>query len=221
MSDTVQQLASPLRRNNPVTVQVLGICSALAVTTSLQTALIMSVALSTVLCLSSVVISLLRHHIPTSTRLIIQITIIASLVIVVDLVLKAYLFDISQQLSVFVSLIVTNCLVLGRAEAFFMKQPVRASLLDAMGNSMGYSLILMIVAFVRELFGSGRLFDVVVLPLASDGGWFVPLDFMLTAPSAFFIIGLLVWVFNRPKTEDLMTDNPVQTQLVIDRSSEV
>lgn len=220
MPSPLQQLVSPLRRNNPITVQVLGICSALAVTTSLQTAVIMCVALSAVLCMSSVIISVLKHHIPNSTRLIIQITIIASLVVIVDLVLKAYLFDISQKLSVFVSLIVTNCLVLGRAEAFFMKQPVKASLLDAIGNSMGYSLILLIVASIREFFGSGSLFGVLVVPLASEGGWFVPLEFMLTAPSAFFIIGLLVWVFNRSGTKDPVAETSVQSHLVINRSTD-
>lgn len=214
---TVALIAKPLRSNNPVTVQTLGICSALAVTTSLQTALTMCFALSAVLCLSSVIISALRQHIPSSTRLIIQITIIASLVIIVDLFLKAYLFDISQRLSVFVSLIVTNCLVLGRAEAFAMKSPVRASLLDAVGNSMGYSLVLLTVATIRELLGTGQLFGYPVLTLIDDGGWFEPLDFMLKAPSAFFIIGLLVWAGHKRKAETPTTQEPYHTTIVISK----
>lgn len=212
---TVDLITKPLRSNNPVTVQTLGICAALAVTTSLQTALTMCFALTAVLCLSSIFISALRHHIPSSTRLIIQITIIASLVIIVDLFLKAFLFDISQRLSVFVSLIVTNCLVLGRAEAFAMNYSVRASLLDAVGNSMGYSLVLLIVATARELFGTGQLFGYPVLALVDDGGWFEPLDFMLKAPSAFFIIGLLVWLGHKRKAETPADQEQHDTTVVI------
>jgi Na+-transporting NADH:ubiquinone oxidoreductase subunit D len=214
---TLDLIATPLRSNNPVTVQTLGICSALAVTTSLQTALTMCFALTAVLCLSSVIISVLRQHIPSSTRLIIQITIIASLVIIVDLFLKAFLFDISQRLSVFVSLIVTNCLVLGRAEAFAMKNPVRASLLDGFGNSMGYSLVLLIVATTREFLGTGQLFGYPVLTLIDDGGWFEPLDFMLKAPSAFFIIGLLVWAGHKRKAETPAAEEQHQTIVVINK----
>lgn len=214
--NTVRTLISaPLLRNNPVTVQVLGICSALAVTTSLITAATMCAALTLVLCSSSVIISALRHHIPASTRLIIQITIIASLVIIVDLILKAYLFEISQQLSVFVSLIVTNCLVLGRAEAFAMQQPVRSSLLDALGNSAGYSVVLLVVACIREFFGSGSVFGMTVLPLASEGGWFEPLNFMLKAPSAFFIIGLLVWAGHVVNRRITSTDQSQQSTRII------
>ncbi len=212
---TLNLIGAPLRRNNPVTVQTLGICSALAVTTSVQTALTMCVALTAVLCLSSTIISALRQYIPNSTRLIIQITIIASLVIVVDLFLKAFVFDISQRLSVFVSLIVTNCLVLGRAEAFAMKNPVRASLMDAIGNSMGYSLVLLIVASTRELFGTGQLFGYTVLTRVEDGGWFEPLDFMLKAPSAFFIIGLLVWVGHKRNVDTPVAHEQHHTTVVI------
>jgi Na+-transporting NADH:ubiquinone oxidoreductase subunit D len=214
MTSTPSLLTTPLRRNNPVTVQILGICSALAVTTSLSTAVTMCVALTLVLCSASVIISAIRHHIPSSTRLIIQITIIASLVIVVDLLLKAYFYDISQRLSVFVSLIVTNCLVLGRAEAFAMNQPVKASLLDALGNSAGYSLVLIIVASVRELLGSGSLFGYPLLSLTSEGGWFEPIAFMLKAPSAFFIIGLLIWAGYQRKSVEPHNSEQHHTTIV-------
>ena len=189
----LHHLTAPLIDNNPVTLQMLGICSALAVTTALDTALIMSLALLTVLATASMLISLIRAHLPSSIRLVVQITIIASLVIVTDQVLRACAFEISQRLSVFVGLIVTNCIVLGRAESFAVHNPVWPSFLDGVGNGLGYGLILMIVATIRELFGSGALFGVTVLPLATEGGWFEPLGFMLLAPSAFFIIGLLIW----------------------------
>lgn len=186
-------LTNPLIENNPITLQMLGICSALAVTTSLSTALTMSVALITVLTASSALISSIHRHLPSSIRLVMQITIIASLVIVADQFLRAYAFEMSQRLSIFVSLIVTNCLVLGRAESFAMRNSVWPSVLDALGNGLGYSLILLVVASIRELLGAGSLFGLPVLPLAADGGWFQPLEFMLLAPSAFFIIGLLIW----------------------------
>ncbi|MFY9206300.1 MAG: NADH:ubiquinone reductase (Na(+)-transporting) subunit D [Yoonia sp.] len=189
----LHHLTAPLIDNNPVTLQMLGICSALAVTTALDTALIMSLALLTVLATASTLISLIRAHLPSSIRLVVQITIIASLVIVTDQMLRAYAFEISQRLSVFVGLIVTNCIVLGRAESFAMHNPVWPSFLDGVGNGLGYGLILMIVATIRELLGSGALFGVTVLPLTANGGWFEPLGFMLLAPSAFFIIGLLIW----------------------------
>lgn len=189
----LHHLTNPLIDNNPITLQMLGICSALAITTSLSTALTMSFALVAVLTAGSASISLIRHHLPVSIRLVVQITIIASLVIVADQFLRAYAFEISQRLSVFVGLIVTNCLVLGRAESFAMRNPVWPSLLDALGNGLGYGLILMVVATIRELLGSGSLFGLSVLPLMADGGWFQPLGFMLLAPSAFFIIGLLIW----------------------------
>lgn len=190
----LRTLYGPIIDNNPVTLQILGICSALAVTTSLSTALIMSVALTVVLMAGSLTISLIRRHIPTSIRLIVQITIIASLVIVTDQVIQAFAFELSQRLSIFVGLIVTNCLVLGRAEAFAMHNPPGISALDALGNGLGYSLILMIVGFIRELLGAGTLFGQTVFLSVHDGGWFVPLNLMLLAPSAFFILGLLIWV---------------------------
>jgi Na+-transporting NADH:ubiquinone oxidoreductase subunit D len=194
MARWTHHLTTPLVKENPVTLQILGICSALAVTTSLTTAAMMSVALTAVLCMSAAIISLIRHHIPTSIRLIIQITIIASLVIVIDELMQAFAFEISQQLSVFVGLIVTNCLVLGRAEAFAMRNPVGPSILDGLGNGLGYSLILMLVGGVRELLGAGTLFGQTVFVTVADGGWFHPLGLMQLAPAAFFIIGLLIWV---------------------------
>ncbi|WP_196258054.1 NADH:ubiquinone reductase (Na(+)-transporting) subunit D [Pelagibacterium limicola] len=190
---TLRHLYGPIIDNNPITLQILGICSALAVTTSMTTALVMCMALTGVLVMASAVISTIRRHIPGSIRLIIQITIIASLVIVIDQVIQAYAFDISQRLSIFVGLIVTNCLVLGRAEAFAMHNPVGPSMLDGLGNGLGYSLILLIVAFVRELFGAGTLFGRMVLPTIYEGGWYTPLNLMLLAPSAFIVLGLLVW----------------------------
>ena len=186
-------LTAPLVRQNPVTLQILGICSALAVTTSLDTALTMSASLTVVIVLSSGVISLIRRHIPNSIRLIVQIIIVASLVIVIDQLLQAYLFQISQRLSVFVSLITTNCLVLGRTESFARNNPPLPSMVDALGNGLGYSLVLIVIGGCRELFGSGKLLGFVVLPLAEDGGWFTPLSLMLLAPSAFFLLGGLVW----------------------------
>ncbi len=188
-----QVLFRPVIDNNPITLQVLGVCSALAVTVKLTPSLIMCIALTLVLCCASATISLIRRHIPTNIRIIVQITIIASLVIVVDEILKAYAFEISKQLSVFVGLIITNCIVLGRAEAFALHNPVRESVLDALGHAMGYSLILIVVATLRELLGSGTLLGYPVLPLTRDGGWYEPNGLMLLAPSAFFIIGLLIW----------------------------
>ena len=186
-------LTGPLLERNPVTLQILGICSALAVTTSLDTALTMSVSLTIVLVLSAAIVSLIRRHIPGTIRLIVQIVIVASLVIVIDQVLQAYFFDISQRLSVFVGLITTNCLVLGRTESFARSNPVLPSVVDALGNGLGYSLVLIVIAALRELFGAGKLLGHVVLPLADEGGWFTPLSLMLLAPSAFFLLGGLVW----------------------------
>ncbi len=194
MATLMKHISTPLINNNPITLQILGICSALAVTTSLSTALTMSLALTVVLCLASGLISLIRNHIPSVIRLIVQITIIASLVIVIDEILQAYAFQISRQLSIFVGLIVTNCLVLGRAEAFAMRNPVVPSILDGLGNGLGYSLILIIVGSIRELLGAGTLLNYAVLTPVSEGGWFEPLGLMQLAPSAFFIIGLLIWL---------------------------
>ncbi len=192
-SDATRVVTDPLFDNNPIALQVLGICSALAVTTSLVTALIMSLALTSVTACSSASISLIRNHIPGSIRIIVQMTIIASLVIVVDQILKAWAYDTSKQLSVFVGLIITNCIVLGRAEAFAMKNPPGLSFLDGIGNGLGYSLILILVGIVRELGGSGSLLGIQILPLTKDGGWYLPNGMLLLPPSAFFIIGLLIW----------------------------
>ncbi|MBT8419820.1 MAG: NADH:ubiquinone reductase (Na(+)-transporting) subunit D [Gammaproteobacteria bacterium] len=198
-----QVLYDPVFDNNPITLQMLGICSALAVTTRMDTALTMCVAVIAVLVLSNASISLIRNHIPTNVRIIIHMTIIASLVIVVDEMLKAYAYDISKRMSVFVGLIITNCIVLGRAEAFAMKYGVGMSILDAIGNALGYSVILIAVAFFRELFGSGTIFGVTILPLTTDGGWYNANGLMLLAPSAFFIIGLLIWALRAWKPEQV------------------
>jgi Na+-transporting NADH:ubiquinone oxidoreductase subunit D len=192
-SKTDNVFLDPLIENNPIAVQTLGICSALAVTTSLKPSLVMAVALTVVTGLSSFTVSLLRNRIPSSIRIIVQLTIIASLVIVADQVLKAYFFGISKQLSVFVGLIITNCIVMGRAEGFAMSNPPFRSLLDGIGNGVGYALILVVVAFVRELLGAGKLMGAQVLSLASEGGWYTPNGLMVLAPGAFFIIGLLIW----------------------------
>lgn len=202
MSQTRKQLlVDPLVDSNPITLQVLGICSALAVTTSMQVAAVMSIAVIFVTGFSSLFISMLRHHTPSSIRIIVQMVVIASLVILVDQILKAYAFEISKTLSVFVGLIITNCIVMGRAEAFAMKNPPVASFIDGVGNGMGYGLILMMVAFVRELFGAGSIFGVTILQKATEGGWYVPNGLLLLPPSAFFIIGLIIWAFRtwKPK----------------------
>jgi Na+-transporting NADH:ubiquinone oxidoreductase subunit D len=201
MSERTRILVDPIIVANPVTLRVLGICSALAVTTSLATALVMSAALIFVLTLANGIISLIRNHIPSSIRLIVQITIIASLVIVVDQVLQAYMFLMSKRLSVFVGLIVTNCIVLGRAEGYAMKNPPGASLLDGIGNGLGYALILIAIGTVRELLGTGTLLGVAILPLAAEGGWFTPLGLMALPPSAFFLLGLLVWAIRTIRPE--------------------
>ncbi|EBA15385.1 NADH-ubiquinone oxidoreductase [Roseobacter sp. SK209-2-6] len=198
-----EMLLDPLVDNNPITLQVLGICSALAVTSSLKVALVMTIAVTLVTAFSSMFISILRNQIPSSIRIIVQMVIIASLVILVDQVLKAYAFEISKTLSVFVGLIITNCIVMGRAEAFAMKNPPMASFIDGIGNGLGYGLILMLVGFFRELFGSGSLFGVTILETVNNGGWYVPNGMLLLPPSAFFIIGLLIWGFRTWKPEQV------------------
>jgi Na+-transporting NADH:ubiquinone oxidoreductase subunit D len=203
MAETRRVLIDPLVDNNPVTLQVLGVCSALAVTTSLMPALIMSVALTSVAALSNAAISSIRGRIPNNIRIIVQMTIIASFVIVTDQLLRAYAFETSKQLSVFVGLIITNCIVLGRAEAFAMKNGVAISFLDGLGNGLGYSAVLLIVATMRELFGAGSLFGYSILPLTSDGGWYQANGLMLLPPSAFFIIGLLIWAVRSWKKEQV------------------
>ena len=186
-------LFDPVILNNPIGVQVLGICSALAVTTRLDKALVMGIGVTLVTALANFAVSLVRSYTPGSIRIIVQLSIIASLVIVFDQILKATLYELSLELSVFVGLIITNCIVMGRAEGFAMQNPPLRSLLDGIGNGLGYSLVLLLVALSRELLGAGKVFGFVVLPLTKDGGWYVPNGLMLLAPSALFIIGLLIW----------------------------
>ncbi|MBK1617769.1 NADH:ubiquinone reductase (Na(+)-transporting) subunit D [Lamprobacter modestohalophilus] len=200
---SVRLLLEPIVDKNPITLQILGICSALAVTTKLAPAITMSIALTVVLVGSSVIISLIRQHMPSSIRIIIQMTIIASLVIVVDQVLQAFAYELSKQLSVFVGLIITNCIVLGRAEAFASKNPPWPSFIDALGHGIGYSVILIGVAVIRELLGSGSLLGVQILPLLKEGGWYEPNGLMLLAPGAFFIIGLMIWAIRTWKPDQL------------------
>ena len=196
-----QALMDPLFNNNPIALQVLGICSALAVTTQMDTAFVMSIAVISVTALSSLFVSMLRNQIPTNIRIIVQLTIIASLVIVTDQILKAYVFEISKQLTVFVGLIITNCIIMGRAEAYAMQNPPSLSLIDGIGNGLGYGFILMATAFVRELLGAGSVFNVQVLPVVSEGGWYTPNGLMTLSPSAFFIIGGLIWALRAWKPE--------------------
>jgi Na+-transporting NADH:ubiquinone oxidoreductase subunit D len=203
MSEMRTVVIDPLIDNNPVTLQMLGICSALAVTTSLLPALLMCAALTCVTALACAAISLIRHRIPNNIRIIVHMTIIASLVILTDQLLRAYAFETSKQLSVFVGLIITNCIVLGRAEAFAMKNPVGLSFLDGLGNGLGYSLILIAVATLRELFGAGTLLGYPILELTQDGGWYQANGMMLLPPSAFFIIGLLIWAIRSWRTQQV------------------
>ncbi|MFQ5505139.1 MAG: NADH:ubiquinone reductase (Na(+)-transporting) subunit D [Planctomycetota bacterium] len=206
MSAQREALLDPLINNNPIALQVLGICSALAVTTKMSTALVMSAAVIAVTALSNLSISLIRNLVPSSIRIIVQLTIIASLVIITDQVLKAFVFDISKQLSVFVGLIITNCIVMGRAEAFAMQNPPKLSLIDGLGNGFGYALVLMAVAFVRELFGSGSVFGVTILQPVNQGGWYVPNGLMVLAPAAFFLIGGFIWIVRSYKPEQVEED---------------
>ena len=203
MSKTKDILLDPLFNNNPIALQILGICSALAVTSSMKVSFVMCIALTAVAAFSNLFVSLIRNQIPSSIRIIVQMTIIASLVIVVDQILKAVAYDISKQLSVFVGLIITNCIVMGRAEAFAMKNRPLPSFMDGLGNGLGYSLILMIVAFFRELFGAGTLWGIVILPTTTNGGWYVANGMMLMPPSAFFIIGLLIWALRSWKKSQI------------------
>lgn len=191
--DMKKVILSPIFDNNPIALQILGICSALAVTSNLYTALIMSIGLTLVTGFSSFFISMIRNQIPASIRMIVQVVIIASLVIVIDQVLKAYAFSASKQLSVFVGLIITNCIVMGRAEAFAMQNPPIPAFLDGIGNGLGYSMMLIALGVVRELFGSGSLLGYQILSLTQDGGWYLPNGLLLLPPSAFFLIGLFIW----------------------------
>jgi len=204
MADPAREaLIDPLFNNNPITLQVLGICSALAVTTKMDTAVVMSIAVIAVLTFSNFFVSVIRNQIPTSIRIIVQLTIIASLVIVTDQVLKAYVFEISKQLSVFVGLIITNCIIMGRAEAFAMQNPPVLSIVDGIGNGLGYALILLLTAAIREIFGSGNFFGIPVLPLASEGGWYIPNGLLVLSPGAFFIIGFFIWILRTWKPDQV------------------
>lgn len=194
-------LLDPILTNNPIGVQVLGICSALAVTTRIDKALVMGAGVILVTMLANLAVSLVRNHTPGSIRIIVQLAIIASLVIVFDQVLKATLYELSLELSVFVGLIITNCIVMGRAEGYAMSNPPGLSLLDGLGNGLGYALVLFLVALFRELFGAGKVFGFVVLPLAKNGGWYVPNGLMLLAPSGLLIIAGLIWLLRTVKPE--------------------
>ncbi|WP_182868311.1 NADH:ubiquinone reductase (Na(+)-transporting) subunit D [Stieleria mannarensis] len=200
---TKSVIVDPLVDNNPIALQILGICSALAVTTKMETSIVMAIAVIAVTAFSNLAVSAIRAYIPSSIRIIVQMTVIASLVIVVDQVLKAYLFDISKQLSVFVGLIITNCIVMGRAEGFAMKNGPWLSFWDGIGNGLGYGLVLLFVAFFRELLGSGTLMGFVILPLDRNGGWYNPNNLMLLPPSAFFLIGFLIWLIRAYKPEQI------------------
>ncbi|HHE9443058.1 TPA: NADH:ubiquinone reductase (Na(+)-transporting) subunit D [Haemophilus influenzae 10810] len=194
-------LLAPIAKNNPIALQILGICSALAVTTKLETAFVMAIAVTLVTGLSNLFVSLIRNYIPNSIRIIVQLAIIASLVIVVDQILKAYAYGLSKQLSVFVGLIITNCIVMGRAEAFAMKSPPVESFVDGIGNGLGYGSMLIIVAFFRELIGSGKLFGITIFETIQNGGWYQANGLFLLAPSAFFIIGFVIWGLRTWKPE--------------------
>ena len=201
-----EMLWEPIFNRNPVTLGVLGICSALAVTGKMQTAFVMTICVTVVIACSSFVISLIRNQIPSSVRIGAQITIIATMVIVVAQVLEAYLFDISKQLSVYVGLIITNCIVMGRAEAFAMKNGPVASILDGIGHGLGYGMVLLVVAFFRELFGSGTLFGFEVLQPVTQGGWYVTNGLMVLPPSAFFLITFLIWAIRTWKPDQVEKD---------------
>ncbi len=205
-TDTKKVLFGPVVDNNPIALQVLGVCSALAVTSSLQNALVMTLAVMLVTGFSNLFISLIRHQIPSSVRIIVQMVIIASLVILVDQVLKAFSYQLSKELSVFIGLIITNCIVMGRAEAFAMKEKPGVSFLDGIGNGLGYGAVLMVVAFFRELFGFGTLFGFEVFTLTQNGGWYQGNGLLVLPFSSFFIIGLIIWAIRQWKPEQVEKD---------------
>jgi len=207
MAKAKEAFYDPIFTNNPIGVQVLGVCSALAVTTKLETTVTMCIAVTFVLVLSNLSVSLIREYIPSSIRMIVQMTIIASLVIVVDQFLKAYAYGISKQLSVFVGLIITNCIIMGRAEAYAMKNPPLLSVMDGLGNALGYSVLLLVVGTFRELFGSGMLFGIPVLKLTTEGGWYPQNGLLLLSPSAFFLIGFFIWGLKTWKKELVEEEN--------------
>ncbi len=203
MSKYKEVLFEPIFNNNPIALQILGLCSALAVTTKMETVLVMSLAVIFVTAFSNLAVSLIRHHTPSSIRIVVEMTIIASLVIIADQFIKAYAYDISKQLSIFVGLIITNCIILGRAEAFALKNPPGISFIDGIGNGLGYSLVLIIVGTFRELIGSGKFVGMTILPLHTEGGWYVPNGLFLLAPSAFILIGVIIWALRTWKPEQV------------------
>ena len=203
MKRAKQLILDPIFNNNPIAYQILGICSALAVTSKLETSFVMSLAVIFVVSFSNLAVSAIRNHLSSSIRILVEMTIIASLVIVADQVIKAFAYDISKQLSVYVGLIITNCIILGRAEAFALQNKPLFSFLDGIGNGIGYSVVLIYVGFFRELLGSGQLFGFQVLPVATEGGWYVPNGLFLLSPSAFILIGLLIWIIRTWKPEQI------------------
>lgn len=205
-SDTKKVLFGPVINNNPITLQVLGVCSALAVSNSMANALVMSIAVMMVTAFSSMFISMIRNQIPSSVRIIVQMAIIASLVIVVDQVLRAFSYQLSKELSVYVGLIITNCIVMGRAEAFAMKEKPLVSFLDGIGNGLGYGAVLLTVATFRELFGFGRLFGIEILPLIQNDGWYQANGLLVLPFSSFFVIGMIIWAVRTKKPEQVEKD---------------
>ena len=206
MSKAKKILLDPVFNENPIARQILGICSALAVTAKLETSVVMALAVIFVLSFSNLAVSLIRNHIPSSIRILVEMTIIASLVIIADQFIKAFAFDISKQLSVYVGLIITNCIIMGRAEAFALKNPPLVSFLDGIGNGLGYSFVLLVVGFLRELFGSGKLMGIEVLKTTTDGGWYLPNGLMVLPASAFLLIGFLIWTIITWKPEQVEED---------------
>lgn len=203
MNKIKKALFDPLINNNPIALQILGICSALAVTTKMEKALVMAVAVTVVTGFSSFFVSLIRNKIPSSIRIIVQMTVIASLVIVTDQILKAFVYDVAKEMSVFIGLIITNCIVMGRAEGFAMKNSPVISFFDGIGNGLGYSLVLIFVAFFREVFGTGKIMGLTVFQPINEGGWYQPNGLALLAPSAFFLIGLFIWGLRQWKPEQV------------------
>ena len=206
MSKLKKVLLEPIFDNNPIALAVLGVCSALAVTSKMKTSVVMALSVTLVVAFSNLAVSIIRNHIAASTRILVEMTIIASLVIIADQFIRAFAFDVSKQLSVYVGLIITNCIVMGRAEAYALKNPPLQSFVDGIGNGLGYSFVLIVVAVIRELFGSGKLFGKSILPLTREGGWYVPNGLLLVPASAFFLIGGLIWIIRTFKKEQVEKD---------------
>ncbi len=206
MSSLKKTLLDPVFNNNPIALQILGICSALAVTSKLETAIVMALAVTFVTAFSNAAVSLIRKHIPSSIRILVEMTIIASLVIIADQLIKAFAFEVSKQLSVYVGLIITNCIVMGRAEGFALQNPPAISFVDGLGNGLGYTFILLTVGFFRELIGSGKLLGYTIFSLNTDGGWYTPNGLFLLSPSAFILIGMIIWIIRTMKPEQVEED---------------